>query len=182
MALHTAVARPQFGSIEHLRRTGSVMDRLGDRQHKFLRLKARQIADKVKPAAGNLKDLAVEVGAATGVAFGFGFLHGRVEPQKMMLGPFPADLLVGAGACVASIMPFAGEAAPLLRAGGMGALGAFASTFGRGLGRKARKSAGLPPVMETTMSGDDLPGRTTGTTSGGGALSEEELARVAHRT
>ena len=174
MATH-ALARPHFGSLEHLRRPTSVMDRIGERQDKFIRLKARQIADKVKPKTGDLKEVAVTAGTASAVAFGFGFLHGRLEPQKMMVGPIPVDLLVGVGATLASVTPVAGEAAPYLEAAGIGALAAFASAFGRGLGRKARKSAGLPPVAESVLSGADGP------TTGGGALSEEELARLAGR-
>jgi hypothetical protein len=182
MALHTALARPQFGSLEHLRRPGSVMDRIGDRQHKYLRLKARQFVDRVKPKTDELKDVAVIAATSSAVSFGFGFLHGRLDPQKMMVGPIPIDLLVGVGASLASVTAMAGEASPYLRAAGIGALNAFASTFGRGLGRKARKSAGLPPVAETSMSGEEPAGRGTGATTGGGALSDEELARVARRT
>jgi hypothetical protein len=181
MAIH-ALARPHFGSMEHLHRPGSVMDRIGDGQHKFIRLKARQIADRMKPKMGELKEVAVVAAASSAVSFGFGFLHGRLDPHKMMVGPLPIDLLVGVGASLASITSMAGEAAPYLRAAGIGALSAFASTFGRGLGRKARKAAGLPPVAETSMSGDEPAGRGTGPTTGGGALSDEELALLARRT
>lgn len=174
MATH-ALARPHFGSLEHLRRPTSVMDRIGERQDKFIRLKARQIAEKVKPKTGDLKEVAVTAGTASAVAFGFGFLHGRLEPEKMMVGPIPVDLLVGVGATLASVTPVAGEAAPYLEAAGVGALAAFASAFGRGLGRKARKAAGLPPVAEALISGEQS------STAGGGALSDEELARLARR-
>lgn len=175
MATH-ALARPHFGSLEHLRRPTSVMDRIGERQDKFIRLKARQIADKVKPKTGDLKEVAVNAATAGAVAFGFGFLHGRLDPQKMMVGPIPVDLLVGVGASLASVTPIAGEAAPYLEAAGIGALSAFASAFGRGLGRKARKAAGLPPVAESLLAGEPAA-----PTTGGGALSDEELARLARR-
>jgi hypothetical protein len=172
-----ALARPHFGSMDHLRRPTSVMDRVADRQDKFLRLKARQIADKVKPKAGDLKELAITAGTSGAVAFGFGFLHGRLDPSKMMVGPIPIDLLVGVGASLASATPMAGEAAPYLQAAGIGAISAFAAAFGRGLGRKARKAAGLPPVAETLVSGE-----TDGQPStGGGALSQDELRRLAQR-
>jgi hypothetical protein len=181
MAMH-ALARPHFATMEHLRRPGSVMDRIADKQDKFIRLKARQIADRVKPKVHELKEVATIAATASAVSFGFGFLHGRLEPQKMMIGPLPMDLLVGVGASLASVTAMAGESAPYLRAAGIGALSAFASTFGRGLGRKARKAAGLPPVAETAMSGEEPAERGTGATTGGGALSEAELARLAHRT
>ncbi len=181
MAMH-ALARPHFGSMEHLRRPGSVMDRIADKQDKFIRLKARQLVDRVKPKTSELKEVATIAAASSAVSFGFGFLHGRLDPQKMMIGPIPLDLLVGVGASVASITPMAGEAAPYLRAAGIGALNAFASTFGRGLGRKARKAAGLPPVAETVLSGEDASARGTSANTGGGALSDEELARLARRT
>jgi hypothetical protein len=164
--------------MEHLRRPTSVLDRLADRQDKFIRLKARQIADRVKPKTGALKEVAVMAAASSAVSLGFGFLHGRLDPHKMMVGPLPLDLVVGVGASLASITPMAGEASPYLRAAGIGALNAFASTFGRGLGRKARKSAGLPPVAETVMSGDESSANAK---TGGGALSDEELARLARR-
>ena len=173
MAIH-ALARPHFATMEHLRRPGSVMDRIADKQDKFIRLKARQIADRVKPKVHELKEVATIAATASAVSFGFGFLHGRLEPQKMMIGPLPMDLLVGVGASLASVTA--------MRAAGIGALSAFASTFGRGLGRKARKAAGLPPVAETAMSGEEPAERGTGATTGGGALSEAELARLAHRT
>ena len=178
MAMH-ALARPHFGNMEHLRRPASVMDRLADRQDKFIRLKARQIADRVKPKTGELKEVAVVAAASSAVSFGFGFLHGRLDPRKMMIGPIPLDLLVGVGASLASITPMAGEAAPYLRAAGIGALNAFASTFGRGLGRKSRKAAGLPPVTESLMSGEEEGANAK---TGGGALSDDELARLARRT
>lgn len=178
MAMH-ALARPHFGSMEHLRRPTSVMDRLADRQDKFIRLKARQIADRVKPKTGELKEVAVIAATSSAVSFGFGFLHGRLDPRKMMIGPIPLDLLVGVGASLASITPMAGEAAPYLRAAGIGGLNAFAATFGRGLGRKARKAAGLPPVAESAMSGEEPASNAK---TGGGALSDEELSRLAHRS
>lgn len=181
MAMH-ALARPHFGSMEHLRRPGSVMDRIADKQDKFIRLKARQLVDRVKPKTSDLKEVATIAAASSAVSFGFGFLHGRLDPQKMMVGPIPIDLLVGVGASLASITPMAGESAPYLRAAGIGALSAFASTFGRGLGRKARKAAGLPPVTETMLSGEEASARGTSANSGGGALSDEELARLARRT
>jgi hypothetical protein len=152
------------------------MDRIGERQDKFIRLKARQIADKVKPKTGDLKQVAVTAATSSAVAFGFGFLHGRLDPQKMMVGPIPVDLLVGVGATLASVTPIAGEAAPYLEAAGIGALAAFSSAFGRGLGRKARKAAGLPPVAESLLAGE-----TATPATGGGALSDDELARLARR-
>lgn len=176
MATH-AMTRPHFAPMDHLRRPMSVLDRVAERQGKFVRLKARQAVEAVREKTPEIKAVAVAQGVSGAAAMGFGFLHGRFEAKKLMVGPVPWELAAGLGAHVAAFTGIGKEYAPYLHAFGLGAINSFLHSFGRGLGRKARKAAGLPPVAETLLSGED-----EGETTGGGALSDEELARLARRT
>ena len=174
MPMHTAIARPQFGSLDHLRRSsGSVMENVAERQGRFLRLKARQAVDKVKekgPAAKEVGIRSLEIG---GTAVAWGMAHAYFDPDKLMLGPLPLDLLVGVGAHLVGL--FGPEAAAShLHAVGDGSVAAFGFSLGRGFGRKLRQARGLPPRVDTTL----LSGEAS---TGGGALSDEELARLARR-
>ena len=173
----SAMTRPRFAPLDHLRRTKSVLDRVAERQGKFVRLKARQAAEGVREQAPEIKAVATAQAVSGAAAMGFGFLHGRFEPKKLMIGPLPWELAAGLGAHVVAFTGPGREYAPFLQAFGLGAINSFLHSFGRGLGRKARKSAGLPPVPESLLSGED-----EGEATGGGALSDEELARLARRT
>jgi hypothetical protein len=166
-----ALARPQFGSMDHLRRPASVLDRVAERQDRFLRLKARarqgieRVAAQTKATA---KDVGIRTAEVAGTAFAFGAMQGGMQ-EKLMIGPVPLDLLAGVAAHAAGFMVDPGLS-PHLHAVGDGALAAFATTWGRAIGKRARKAMGLPPGV----AGEVPP-------EGGGALSNEELARLARR-
>jgi hypothetical protein len=172
-----AMTRSHFGPIEHLRRPMSVLDRVAERQGKFVRMKARQAVEGLKEQGPELKAVAVAQGVSGAAALGFGYLHGRYEAKKLMVGPVPWELALGFGAHLMAFSPPGRQYAPYLHAAGIGALNSFLHSFGRGLGRKARKAAGLPPVMSESLLSGDGEGEVTG----GGALSDEELARLARR-
>lgn len=168
-----ALARPTFAPIDHLRRTTSVMDRVAERQDRFLRQKARHAVTAMKEAKPKLMDLAVSTAEAGAVAFTFGFMHGRA-PEKLMIGPVPLELAVGVGAHAIGVFG-PQDMSSHMHAVGVGAIASFLHSLGRGVGRKARKAAGLPPAAESILAGEESE------VTGGGALSDEELARLARR-
>jgi len=149
------------------------MERVAERQGRHLRLRARQVGEKLQGAWPRARQLVPHVGEAMGVGGLFGYLHGRA-PEKRMVGPVPVELGVGVAAHMIGLF-VSEEAAPHAHAVGLASLASFAHSLGRGFGRKHRQAAGLPPATESLLAGEE-PERT-----GGGALSDEELARLARR-
>ena len=101
-----------------------------------------------------------------------------------MVGPVPWELAAGLGAHVAAFTGIGKEYAPYLHAFGLGAINSFLHSFGRGLGRKARKAAGLPPVAETLLSGEDegdADGRGGAVGRGTGEAGPPDLSRPVER-
>jgi hypothetical protein len=166
----TDMTKSQVGSLE--RRAPSVMEKLAAGRDRFLRLKARQGVD-VEGIVPSLKRVAVAQAESGAVSLVLGYMAGRA-PEHLRVGPLPLELVAGLGTHAVALVA-SPEIAEHLHALGVGALDSFLNSLGRGLGRRARKAAGLPPPAESLLAGDD------GETSGGGALSDEELARLARR-
>jgi hypothetical protein len=114
-----------------------------------------------------------EVGIITATTFAVGVAVGRGGKDAMKIGPVPWDLPVGGALVALSLLRPAGRAAMPLRAVGAGLLATHTMTWGRGVGKWWRDSAHLPPLI-------DVAGERPAPT-GGGALSDEELASVARR-
>jgi hypothetical protein len=174
MATESSTRTP-MGALDHVRRVPSVLARLASESNRFLR--SRQRAGGETGDSGmtdKLKAVGTAQAASGGVALAFGYLAGR-SPEHMKLGPFPLELVVGLTAHGIGLIA-SPEVSTLLHAAGMGATDSFLNSFGRGLGRRARRSAGLPPPPEPRglLAGDEVE-------TGGGALSDEELARLARR-
>ena len=171
MPTHTAIGKPRFGSLEHLHRP-SIMERVAERQGRHLRLRARQVGEKIQGALPRAREIVPHIGEAMGVGGLFGYLHGRA-PEKLMIGPVPVELGVGVAAHMIGLF-VSEEVAPHAHTVGLASLTSFAHALGRGFGRKHRQAAGLPPATGM-LSGEEAE------STGGGALSDEELARLARR-
>jgi hypothetical protein len=167
----TEITRSQVGgSME--RRSPSVLDRLSAGRERFLRLKARQGVE-VEDFKTSLKRVGIAQAESGAVSLVLGYMAGRA-PEYLRVGPLPLELVAGLGTHVVGLIA-SPEIGQHFHAIGVGALDSFLNSLGRGLGRRARKAAGLPPAAETLLAGDD------GDMTGGGALSDEELARLARR-
>jgi hypothetical protein len=166
----TEMTRSQAGGVE--RRSPSVLDRLAAGRERFLRLKARQGVE-LQDFQTTLKQVGIAQAESGAVSLLLGYMAGRA-PEYLHVGPLPLELVAGVGTHIVGLIA-APEIGQHFHAVGVGALDSFFNSLGRGLGRRARKAAGLPPPAETLLAGDG------GDTSGGGALSDEELARLARR-
>jgi hypothetical protein len=160
----------QLGSIE--RRSPSVLDRLASGRERFLKLKARQGVEPQDMTA-SLKRVGIAQAESGAVSLILGYMAGRA-PEYLRVGPLPLELVAGFGSHLVGLIA-SPEIGHHFHAVGVGALDSFLNSLGRGLGRRARKAAGLPPPAESLLAGDD------GDMTGGGALSDEELARLARR-
>lgn len=172
MPTHTAIVKPKFGNMEHLRRP-SVMERVAERQGRHLRLRARQVTQTVQEVWPRLQTQLPLMGEAAAVGLGFGYFHGS-DPEKLSWKGVPLELAVGLGACAMSAF-VSEKASQHATAIGLSSLASFANSVGRGLGRRHRQAAGLPLATTSRVSGEE------GDRTGGGALSDEELARLARR-
>lgn len=169
-----ALTRSHGGALEQTRRAPSVLDRLAAGQNRFLRLRARQGLDDVDGGlVARVKAAGIAQAESGALSLVLGYMAAR-SPQYLKVGPLPLEIVVGLGSHAIGLIA-SPTAAVHLHAVGMGALDSFMNSLGRGLGRRARKAAGLPPVAESLLAGDD------GDSTGGGALSDEELARLARR-
>jgi hypothetical protein len=160
----------QLGSVE--RRAPSVLDRLASQRDRFLRLKARQ-GVQPEDLATAIKRVGVAQAESGAMSLILGYMAGRA-PEYLRVGPLPLELVAGVGTHVVGLIA-SPDIGPHFHAIGVGALDSFLNSLGRGLGRRSRKAAGLPPPAESLLAGDD------GDMTGGGALSDEELARLARR-
>lgn len=167
----TEMTRTQQGSLVE-RRPSSVAERLAAGRERFLRLKTR-VSGEVEEIKTTAKRVGVAQAESGAVSLALGYMAAR-SPELLRVGPLPLELLAGVGAHVIGLIASPG-AAPHLHSVGVGAIDSFMNSLGRGLGRRSRKAAGLPPAAETFLAGDD------GDVTGGGALSDEELARLARR-
>jgi hypothetical protein len=120
------------------------------------------------------KEHLAEVGLIAGTAFAVGVAQGRGGRDTMKIGPVPWDLPLGAALVAGSLVRPAGKFAMPMRAVWAGLLATHAMTWGRGAGKWWRAKKNLPPLIE--ISGEPAPPAT-----GGGALSDEEIASVARR-
>ncbi|MDX2087869.1 MAG: hypothetical protein SFX73_08465 [Kofleriaceae bacterium] len=162
------------GGLEAGRRAPSVLDRLAQGQSRFLRLAARhgvEVSDG--SVVTRLKAAGIAQAESGALSLVLGYLAAR-SPEYLKVGPLPLELVVGVGSHAIGLIA-SPHAATHLHAVGMGAIDSFMNSLGRGLGRRARKAAGLPPPPETLLAGD------AGEVTGGGALSDEELASLARR-
>jgi hypothetical protein len=166
----TEMTRSHSGALE--RRAPSVMERLAAGRERFLRLKARQGVE-VDDFHDSLKRVVISQAESGGVSLMLGYLAGRA-PEYLRVGPLPLELVVGLGTHAVGLIA-SPDVGHHLHSVGVGALDSFFNSFGRGLGRRARKAAGLPLAAESLLAGDE------GDMTGGGALSDEELARLARR-
>jgi len=160
----------QLGSVE--RRSPSVLDRLAAGRERFLRLKSRQGVE-LDDLKTSLKQVGIAQAESGAMALILGYMAGRA-PEYLRVGKVPLELLLGLGSHGVAFIA-SPEIGQHMHAVGVGALDSFLNSFGRGLGRRARKAAGLPPPAESLLAGED------GDSTGGGALSDEELARLARR-
>jgi hypothetical protein len=171
-----SLTRSQGGALDHVRRAPSVLARIAAESNRFLRSRQRGGGELGQaPIVDKLKQVGTAQAASGAVALAFGYLAGR-SPEHMKVGPFPLELVAGLGSHAIGLIA-SPEVAVLLHAAGMGATDSFLNSFGRGLGRRSRKKAGLPPALEARgiLSGEEEE------STGGGALSDEELARLARR-
>lgn len=116
---------------------------------------------------------------AAGSAFGFGVLQGRFA-QKGGLGIMgvPIELAAGAAAYVAAALGVGGAASKHIYHLGQGALCAFTTTMGRGVGMKMVAGAGASPARA-------LKGESSGNEAGihgDASLSPSELESLANPT
>ena len=171
-----SLTRTPSGSLEQGRRTPSVLERLAAGQNRFLRLRGRQSGpgESNEGLMERLKAAGIAQAESGAVSLALGYLAAR-SPEHLRVGPLPLEFLMGVGSHAVALIA-SPEAAIHLHSLGTGAIDSFLNSLGRGFGRRARKAAGLPPPPETFLAGDE-----GGETSGGGALSDEELASLARR-
>jgi hypothetical protein len=166
------------GGLMHRPSTGSsVLDRLKSKAVRATRQLSRSFSvDEARESAWDAewKERLVEVGLATGTGFMIGVAQGRFGKDAMKIGPVPWDLPVGAALVVGSLLRGTGKGSMPMRAVGTGLLTAHAMTWGRGGGKWWRAKKNLPPLIEVS-------GERTVPATGGGALSDEEIASVARR-
>lgn len=168
------LTRTQAGGLESGRRAASVMEKLSQSQNRFLRLAARHGVNV--DGAGvleRLKAAGIAQAESGALSLVLGYIAAR-SPEYLKVGPLPLELVVGVGSHAVGLIA-SPEAAVHMHAVGMGAIDSFMNSLGRGLGRRSRKAAGLPPPPEALLAGD------AGEMTGGGALSDEELASLARR-
>jgi len=158
----------------------SVLDRLKSKMVRATRQHDRPVA--VEGAASGSESMLVDdwkgqlvgVGLAVGTGVTLGAIQGYGGKNALKIGPVPWDLPVGAALVTASLWRGAGRATMPMRAIGTALLVGHGMTWGRGGGKWWRQKRGLPPLIEVS-------GEPTVPQTGGGALSDEELASVAQR-
>jgi len=131
--------------------------------------KAERVKDKSEQVINNV----VRTMVVSGTSFAFGVANGRfgaVTPLGV-----PIDLGVGVAAHLAGFTGIVGNATAHAHAIGDGALAAYTYTVGRGTGKAWRKKSGLPEMAGM----DGVAGKIEAT--GGGGLSDEQLAALARR-
>jgi hypothetical protein len=133
----------------------------------------RRIAGMRNDAEKATKQL-VRTAEVGGTAFAVGLIQGRTDGVEVFGLPF--ELLVGGGATVFSLMGGAGDHSHHLAAIGDGAIAAYATTLGRGVGVTMRQKA-----LGGATSPESLPsGSSSGSvTAKGVRLTPEEVAEMA---
>ena len=167
------LTRMQGGGLESSRRP-SVLERLASGKDRFMKLASRGGTDADNGTmVDRLKAAGIAQAESGALSLVLGYMAAR-SPEYLKVGPLPLELVVGVGSHAVGLIA-SPTASVHLHAVGMGAIDSFMNSLGRGLGRRARKSAGLPPLPETLLAGEEEPA------TGGGALSDEELASLARR-
>lgn len=148
--------------------------------------RVNHLLDKVKSLQASKKNaiqhakrgvVMVADSAVIGVgAFGFGVAQGRFG-EKKVLG-IPVELVGAAAFHGAALMDVGGkEMTRQFHNLGNGALAAFVSAVGRGVGKRMRSKAGLPSIAGIEKAIDEMAGEDRG----GGMQDDEQLARLARR-
>lgn len=115
-----------------------------------------------------------------GTAFAIGLVQGRTDGVEVF--GLPLELLVGGGFTVFSLLGGAGEYSDHLAAVGDGAIAAYATTLGRGVGVTMRQKAlagggnQSPPPL---AAGGSAGAVGAGVTTKGVTLTPEEVAELA---
>jgi hypothetical protein len=105
-----------------------------------------------------------------------GYVQGRYGGYKLF-GSIPFEVLVAAGFHGVAVFGPKGSARQFHNLGN-GALASYATAMGRGFGRQQRSKAGEPDLMSGLSKGlDDV----LGPMEGGGALSTDDLIKMAER-
>lgn len=165
------------GLVPRVQSSPSVLERLKSKAVRATRQLSRPISVDEKDESvlhEDWKEHLAEVGLIAGTVFAVGLVQGRGGKESMKIGPVPWDLPVGAALVAGSLVRPAGKFAMPMRAVGAGLIATHAMAWGRGVGKWWRAKQNLPPLIE--VSGEPAPPPT-----GGGALSDEELASVARR-
>jgi hypothetical protein len=118
-----------------------------------------------------------------GTAFAIGLVQGRSDGIEVF--GLPLELLMGGGLTIFSLMGGAGEMSDHLAAIGDGAIAAYATTLGRGVGVTMRQKAlgasggGSSQLGAGNTAGAVGAGTSAGVTTKGVRLTPEEVAEMA---
>lgn len=116
-------------------------------------------------------------------AFGLGVMQGRTDGVEIL--GMPMELVVGGGFTVFSLLGGAGEYSDHLAAVGDGAIAAYATTLGRGVGitmrQKALAAGGAAQGQMGTGSAGTMGPGSSGVTTKGVTLTPEEVEELTGR-
>ena len=150
-------------------------------QHDIIRLKDQ--AEKLKKRASGAIERSHEVietltrSAVLGSsAFAFGMIQGKVPGGVEVVG-VPLDLGIGLGGHLAAMMGVGGNLSGQLHNIADGALAAYLTAMGRGVGLRWQKTGSLSSALPTKTAADKLPAASD--TAQGDMLSQKELNELA---
>jgi hypothetical protein len=175
LALHRGLRHG--GLVPRANSGPSVLDRLKNKAVRAQRQLSRTFTgDETKESIleDDWKAHLLEIGLISATTFAVGVAQGRGGKDAMKIGPVPWDLPLGGVLVAASVLRPAGRMAMPMRAVGAALLATHTMTWGRGAGKWWRDQKHLPPLS-------DVAGEPRVPATGGGALSDEELASVARR-
>lgn len=116
-----------------------------------------------------------------GTAFAIGLVQGRTDGVEVF--GMPLELLLGGGFTMFSLLGGAGEYSDHLAAVGDGAIAAYATTLGRGVGVTMRQKALAPQADQKSVPAQGNQGAmgagAAGVATKGVSLTPEEVAELA---